>query len=429
MATVVIILFLIHPNLTEQTFKLFACMQIGDRDSDWYLLADLGVQCWESEHNTWVALVGVPMMIAYVVGIPALGFFLLHKNRHRFDHHAVRKKYGFLYDGYHLETYYWETCVFARKIMLLVLAVFLANSVHLQALLTILLVGVALVFQVQYKPFADDYMDRLELGSLCMSYITFFCAQFMFVKDIGEGFRNFSSLAILGVNFFFIGVTIYYFIRILRTKRAEEDAEDLKATQELALKYEAASDTLKKGKKTSSKVSPRDDPSDLPTPIKGNFALSDLRSPDDVSSRIIRGSSAVGQSKVQLGLGGVARTNSIEGSARMHVVAMEDDLNGPNTHATSGTDDNEGRNSEIGSSRSRNSKTGQTSSHEGKVSREGSKKVLIKRKSVKKKRAMSHKATVVVDPLEPEAPAAPVSTDGTGFKAAEPLTGGSEAAE
>merc|ERR1711916_260608 len=105
--TVVVVLFLSHPTLTEQTFKLFACRQLGTGSDDWYLVQDVTIRCYTNEHYQWVLGLGLPMLFFYVVGIPAFGLMLMRfharkgtKNLYR---PSVLRKYSFLYKGYRLK--------------------------------------------------------------------------------------------------------------------------------------------------------------------------------------------------------------------------------------------------------------------------------------------------------------------------------------
>jgi hypothetical protein len=72
----VIVLFLVHPDLTLQAFSMFACKQIGLSDDSYYLIADLNRQCYTSSHIGWVLGVAVPMLFLWVFGVPMAAYFL-----------------------------------------------------------------------------------------------------------------------------------------------------------------------------------------------------------------------------------------------------------------------------------------------------------------------------------------------------------------
>ena len=49
---------------------VFACRSVCDGDSSTYLRADLFEECYAGRHFLFVGLVGVPMVLAYVLGLP-----------------------------------------------------------------------------------------------------------------------------------------------------------------------------------------------------------------------------------------------------------------------------------------------------------------------------------------------------------------------
>jgi hypothetical protein len=76
-STCVVILFLLHPDLTLQGFNIFACKKVGVSDDSYYLLSDLSRQCYTGNHFKWIFLVAVPMLAIWVsfVSLLALNGF------------------------------------------------------------------------------------------------------------------------------------------------------------------------------------------------------------------------------------------------------------------------------------------------------------------------------------------------------------------
>jgi predicted outer membrane repeat protein len=153
--SVIVCLFLVHPNIANQAFSLFNCKNIGLEDNRvdnaLYLLADLSQQCYSSTHLTWLLAVGLPMMVLWVIGIPLGAFFLLVRQRHNIREQVPTTimKYSFLYTGYRLkDRFYWEVTIIGRKIVLVCISVFLADNIHVQSLLALLLVIILMVAHV-----------------------------------------------------------------------------------------------------------------------------------------------------------------------------------------------------------------------------------------------------------------------------------------
>jgi hypothetical protein len=54
-----VVSFLVHPVVSTQALLLFSCKSLP---SGKFLIADMSVACWSSEHTLWVVLAGGPMV-------------------------------------------------------------------------------------------------------------------------------------------------------------------------------------------------------------------------------------------------------------------------------------------------------------------------------------------------------------------------------
>ena len=241
-SSVVVTLFLIHPTIIKQTFSTISCFQVGpNEEDDFYLLEDLSLKCWTDDHYEYMTYTTVPMMILEVIGIPFIAWLLLFRNRKIFeqaakyqqshhgesiltkangdnatDHNAamdkiknVYVKYGFLFDGYELERWYWEIVVVGRKICLISLASYWANEVHKQTLMAVVLTIICLTAQQYYMPFEHDEVDDMETFSLFTACMTFTLGQFLFTIQAGSTDAVVLSFAIVVNNFIFYAVILY----------------------------------------------------------------------------------------------------------------------------------------------------------------------------------------------------------------------------
>ena len=55
-------------------------MRLGGREDDLYLTEDLSVQCWKSTHAQYIVFLALPLCVLYVVGVPALVYWILDRN-------------------------------------------------------------------------------------------------------------------------------------------------------------------------------------------------------------------------------------------------------------------------------------------------------------------------------------------------------------
>lgn len=95
-------LFLVYPNVCKSVFSMVSCRKLGrDGDPSSYLMADLALQCWDVAHTAVVVALFVPMFVVYVVGIPAMGFLYLRRDRaNLMSPHMVDQEYEARLEGY-----------------------------------------------------------------------------------------------------------------------------------------------------------------------------------------------------------------------------------------------------------------------------------------------------------------------------------------
>jgi hypothetical protein len=199
--------FFMHPTLTEQTFTLFSCKQLGVGDDDFYLTQDMQIRCYTPEHIAWMITLGIPMLVVYVVGIPFFVFYLLHKHQRKLHdpkEPGIKRRLFFLYTGYEREWWFWEVLVAVRKLMLVAVTVFWQNSIKLQAHAGLMLIVVSLTLHIYAKPFLDDRADLLEFLSLAVSFITFFFGLILWVPAVTDFHRVAISVFIFLSNAVFV---------------------------------------------------------------------------------------------------------------------------------------------------------------------------------------------------------------------------------
>lgn len=75
-STLVILLYLVHPTITQFMIDMFNCM---DFDGTSRLLKDPQIVCWEGLHGTYTNSIALVCMIVWGLGIPFLIFWLMSR--------------------------------------------------------------------------------------------------------------------------------------------------------------------------------------------------------------------------------------------------------------------------------------------------------------------------------------------------------------
>lgn len=172
-ASIVIILFILHPSLTKAMFSLFACMDLGD--GQLWLINDLSITCWEQSHVKEILTVVVPSMAVYVFGLPLLSLCYLAKKRLKLESIEMKMMLCFLYKGYQRKQFYWEFVILYRKVLMIAASVFLASvSITVQSLTVLAILLLSLFLQILINPFYERSLNRLEVKSILVSAVTIY---------------------------------------------------------------------------------------------------------------------------------------------------------------------------------------------------------------------------------------------------------------
>ena len=209
----VITLFLLQPTLVKKFALLFSCTRMGTGSQDIFLMEDLSVICYTSEHWLWITALGLPLLLLYVIGIPYGMFYLFTRPSNR-NHirtalhfecllgeaavappterpqqlalaraavHGLGKdtrdfmnNYAFLFLGYRDEMYLWEVAMMARKGILSLIGVALVSDPRGQVMMGLLVIFLATVAHARFLPFSTPRMNTFEFLSLFVSAMTFF---------------------------------------------------------------------------------------------------------------------------------------------------------------------------------------------------------------------------------------------------------------
>ena len=159
----VVALFLLQPTLVKQFSVLFSCERMGAAAGDLFLKEDLEVRCYTPEHWAIILSLGLPLLVCYVIGIPAAIYRLLSAPANRTKVREISEieaiqvqssldeptslaaaalarqnmpeelksfesNYGFIFLGYQHDAYLWELVVMARKGALSVCGVALGHE-------------------------------------------------------------------------------------------------------------------------------------------------------------------------------------------------------------------------------------------------------------------------------------------------------------
>lgn len=220
---ITVVMFLIHPNITQQFFMMLSCKSIGgvaDPGAS-FMLGDLSEPCYSSQHLLFILVLGVPMLIFWVIGIPLFAWVILYRNRAliqtpatgasditRAQKKVFESQMAFLYRGYKPTRYYWFLVEMFRKAALVAIAVFFPGALHTQLMMASLLIFACILAQIFAKPFENRIPGAVEFLSLGTSFMIFFLANFLFVDTVSHTAKVVATVLICVLVIFFFVVVV-----------------------------------------------------------------------------------------------------------------------------------------------------------------------------------------------------------------------------
>jgi hypothetical protein len=137
------------------------------------------VVCYEGLHQYIAFGVALPFLILWGIGIPAIVLLMMSKESDKLDTVDVKRKFGFLYNGYKRHNYFWEIVIMYRKILCIFVAVFLNRvGIIVQALILLILLVIFLQANASARPFAFRQLNDIEALSLSTQIVTIYCGIF-----------------------------------------------------------------------------------------------------------------------------------------------------------------------------------------------------------------------------------------------------------
>ena len=127
-----------------------------------YLESNYEEICGEGKHGE-IEISAYIFVTAYILGIPLVVFVITKAKSAILNEYKYKAMFGFLYQGFRIP--WWGVVVFIRKIAVAVILVFFREP-FLQSFYVLAVMIIALILQLQYRPFIDPLLNRLE--ALCI---------------------------------------------------------------------------------------------------------------------------------------------------------------------------------------------------------------------------------------------------------------------
>ena len=213
------ILYLLHPTLTKTSLSLFQCTTVDTNMKR--VTIEMTIECYSSTHLFWAIAVGIPMIVVWVLGMPAVMLYILIKNRNKLNDDSVKKYYLIIYQGLRHDIFYWEFINVIRKVILYICNVLLSTyNGFYRASISIVFLVILFRLQVRLKPYKFEQNNMIEMLAINCGMITLF-GGILFVEQTDSSIlfiQMFALVFILLINIYFILKWAHLFVYSYSTK-------------------------------------------------------------------------------------------------------------------------------------------------------------------------------------------------------------------
>eukprot|EP00997_Jenningsia_sp_PLL12_P002447 NODE_1422_length_1168_cov_95.188561_g1166_i0.p1 GENE.NODE_1422_length_1168_cov_95.188561_g1166_i0~~NODE_1422_length_1168_cov_95.188561_g1166_i0.p1 ORF type:complete len:330 (+),score=73.99 NODE_1422_length_1168_cov_95.188561_g1166_i0:26-991(+) len=174
MVGILVMFFLVYPTMVREMALLLRCTQsicTAPGQCDTYVESDLAVSCSSSTYKNFSYLT-MTFLALYGLGIPLFSAILIMRHRNELYMPNISSKYGFLYEGYAVNRYYWESVISTRKMFVVLASVIFASNMRHQVYATLMVLLSASALHLIFHPYCFRMLHNLESLSLTTLVIT-----------------------------------------------------------------------------------------------------------------------------------------------------------------------------------------------------------------------------------------------------------------
>ena len=115
----------------------------------------------------WIATIGLPSIIIWVIGAPVAAFIILYRNRDHLEQDHIKQYYLILYQGLTKKVYYWEFANTLRKVTIIgINSVLSVVSIFYKIMLSIILLLIVFRLQHWLEPYKLRSNNEVEIKAI-----------------------------------------------------------------------------------------------------------------------------------------------------------------------------------------------------------------------------------------------------------------------
>ncbi|CAD8108685.1 unnamed protein product [Paramecium primaurelia] len=206
--TMIYMYIYLQPFLVGRIISLISFRKISDF---YWIQANVAYRYDTTTHYQWLFIFCLPLLIFISLIIPLFFFISLYLNKSTLQQRKIRQKWGYLYNEYKLNAYYWEIIKIIMKQLLIIFLSYYDENIVKKGILLLSLVYIYWEISKKYRPYTSYVLNKLDAYSANVCGISIAVAIGIYIDQQNKSYEiQIPYLIIL------VTINIQYLIRILK---------------------------------------------------------------------------------------------------------------------------------------------------------------------------------------------------------------------
>ncbi|EGR29144.1 hypothetical protein IMG5_161980, partial [Ichthyophthirius multifiliis] len=179
MSGLVFLIFFMQPNMIQNLLSVMSCREIDKKN---YILSDISYSCYTDIHINYIIFICLPGLFLWLIALPAYFLRNLVLNKEKLDYATIRLQYGFLYQDYKQNSYYWEYIKSYKKLLVVIILNFYGEPYTNKLIIILIVFLLYYVALSKFQPYQMIYFQILDKNSIVVIIILIIMNIFLYNK-------------------------------------------------------------------------------------------------------------------------------------------------------------------------------------------------------------------------------------------------------
>ncbi|KAM3133543.1 hypothetical protein pb186bvf_014385 [Paramecium bursaria] len=180
--TMMYIYIYMQPDLVQSLISLLSRRNLSDYE---FIQGNVAYLFNTNIHYKWCIALIMPALLIVSLIIPLSLFQVLYKNNQKLDSFSIRQRWGYLYNEYRKQTYYWESVKIQQKQLIIFSLSYYEDQIAIKASILLLIVFTYQLVSSQSRPYYSLELNGLDTFSNIVCSISIIMASAIYAAQQG----------------------------------------------------------------------------------------------------------------------------------------------------------------------------------------------------------------------------------------------------